>query len=91
MVAALALAVAAPMQPLASVVHLPTTLLVRWVTSVARTCASTPFTVDGRAAAGLAGVVALAAAAVALARAGGSLRRDGRHRARGTVPDAAPR
>jgi competence protein ComEC len=84
LVASWAVALAAPLQPIATLVHVPTTLLLRWVTAGAQLCARVPLTIGGRSVLAL---VALACAAEALRRAGATLRRD----ARRPVPDAAAR
>jgi competence protein ComEC len=67
------LAVAAPLRPLAGIVHLPTTLLLRWVNGVAARAAGVPLAVHMRGALGL---VALVAAVTALRKAGATLRGD---------------
>jgi competence protein ComEC len=84
LVVSLAVSVAAPLRPAAAILHVPTTLMVRWVTTVARTCARMPIVLDLR---GACGVVALGCSAAALWRAGATLRGDGRP----SVPDAASR
>lgn len=71
--ASLVLAVAAPLRPLARVVHLPTTCLLRWVGAVASVAAKAPLVVTARAALGL---VAGAAIVGALVKAGATLRGD---------------
>jgi predicted membrane metal-binding protein len=73
LVASLALSIGVPLRPLGTLVHVPTTLMVRWVTFVARTCAQVPFVLDARA---IAGVLAVAGAAAGVAKAAGTLRRD---------------
>jgi competence protein len=83
-VASVTLSLAAPLRPLAPLVHAPTTVLLRWVAFVARTCARVPFLVDARTAIGL---VALGCTAAALRKAGGTLRAGDVP----PVPDAAPR
>jgi competence protein ComEC len=83
-VASATLAFAAPLRPLAPLVHLPTTVMLRWVALVARTCARVPFLVDARGAIALAGI---GCAAGALWKAGGTLRAGDVP----PVPDAAPR
>jgi hypothetical protein len=70
-------------------VHVPTLLMLRWVTGVARMCARVPLLIDARSASGLAAVVGFAAA---LWKAGGTLRPDGAGADDGgAVPEVAPR
>jgi competence protein ComEC len=89
LVASLAVSLLAPLQPLAHWVHVPTLLMLRWVTVVARTCARVPLMVDGRGALALTAVVCFTAA---LWKAGGTLRPDGAGANDGrAVPEAAPR
>lgn len=89
LVASLALSLLAPLRPLASLVHVPTVLLLRWVAAVARACARVPLTIDGRAALGFTAVVCFAAACWKTA---GTLRPDGAGLDEGgAVPEVAPR
>jgi competence protein ComEC len=89
LVASLALSLAAPLRPVAPWVHVPTVLLLRWVTAVARTCARVPLTIDGRAALGITAAVCFAAACW---KGAGTLRPDGAGADDGAaVPEVAPR
>ncbi|MDQ1519740.1 MAG: competence protein ComEC, partial [Actinomycetota bacterium] len=83
LVTSLAVSLVAPVRPLAALLHAPTTVMLRWVTLVARTCARVPLVVDARGALGL---LALGCGAAAAWRAGATLRGVGRN---GTEPRTA--
>jgi competence protein ComEC len=87
LVASLAVSLAAPLRPIAGLVHAPTTLMIRWVTLVARTCARVPVVVDARGALGL---LALGCGAAAMWKAGATLRGDGPERSGATSDDVGP-
>ncbi|MCU1430332.1 MAG: ComEC/Rec2-related protein [Actinomycetia bacterium] len=80
----LLLSLAAPLRPLASVLHAPSAAMLHWVTLVARTCSRVPLVIHPRGAVGLVAVTCLAAA---VWKAGATLKPD----ARAPVSDAAPR